>query len=103
MLAPGLQVALRWRSPAATTPSLRARLDEEVRALAWTLNQMEALLDDAHRATGPEHAYLMPCIELRLPLYDLGLRYRLVLTHVDRRRIRLLDEEDRTLADVTLH
>lgn len=103
MLAPSLQVAVCWRTLATTDPALRARLTAEIRALSWTLNQMEALLDDAHRCTGLEHAYLMPRIELRLPLYDVGLRYRLLLTHVDRARISLVDEEGRKLADVTLH
>lgn len=102
MLAPPLQVTLAWRSLAATDSRIRSRVTEEVRGLAWTLSQMEALLHDAHRAAGHEHAFLMPRIELKLPLYDVGRRYRLVLTYVERARISLVDEDDRKLADVTL-
>lgn len=103
MLEPPLQVLVTWRSLVVTDPQLRARLTEEVRQLAWTLSQMEALLHDAHRATACEHAFLMPRIEMRLPLYDLGKRFRIVLAHVDRARISLLDEDGRKVADVTLH
>lgn len=103
MLAPPVQVHLTWRSLAATCPKLRARVTEEMRQLAWTLSQMEALLHDAHRAAAMDQAWLMPRIELRLPLFDLGRRLRVVMTHLDRARIGLLDEEGRKLADVTLH
>lgn len=103
MLAPAVQANLTWSSLAAVDPRLRARLTEEVRGLAWTLSQMEALLDDAHRVAGHEEAFLMPRLELRLPLYDLKRRDRLVLTHLERVRIALVDEAGRKLADVTLH
>lgn len=102
MLEPPATVTLVWRSLAATDPVIRARVAEEVRSLAWTLSQMEALLHDAHRATGLEHAFLMPRIELKLPLYDVGRRYRIAFTFVERARIALLDEDGRKLADVRL-
>lgn len=102
MLEPPVQVTLVWRSLAAPEPRIRVRVAEEVRGLAWSLSQMEALLHDAHRATGLEHAFLMPRIELKLPLYDVGRRYRIVLTYVEKARICLVDEDGRKLADVRL-
>ena len=102
MLAPPVHATLTWRSLAATDPRIRARVTEEVRGLAWTLSQMEALLHDAHRAAGMEHAFLMPRIELRLPLYDVGRRYRIVLTYVEKARIAVVDEDDRKLADIVI-
>ncbi len=103
MLAPPAHVIVTWRSLAATDAALRARATEDIRGLWWTLAQTEALLHDAHRVAGHEHAFLMPRIELRLPLYDLDRRLRIVFTHVDGTRIRLVDEHDRKLADITLH
>jgi hypothetical protein len=44
----------------------------------------------------------MPRIELKLPLYDLGRRYRLVFTYVEKSRISVMDEDGRKLADVRL-
>lgn len=103
MLEPPAQAVLTWRSLAATDPHIRARVTEEVRTLSWTLSQMEALLHDAHRVTALEHAFLMPRIVLKLPLYDLGKRYRVVLSHLEKTRITVQDEDGRKLADVTLH
>lgn len=102
MLAPPTHVTFAWRSLAAPEPRIRVRVAEEVRGLAWTLSQMEALLHDAHRAAALEHAFLMPRIELRLPIYDVGRRYRIVLTYVEKPRIALVDEDDRKLADIIL-
>jgi hypothetical protein len=102
MLAPPAHVTLVWKSLVAVDPLIRTRVAEEVRGLAWTLSQMEALLHDAHRATALEHAFLMPRIELKLPLYDLGRRYRIVLTYMEKARIALMDEDGRKLADVRL-
>lgn len=102
MPTPAAQVVLAWRPHAPADATLRARVAEEVRQLAWTLSQMEALAHDAHRAAGHEHAFLMPRLELRLPLFDLGLRYRLVVSCMEKSHIALLDEEGRKVADVSL-
>lgn len=103
MLLPAVQVRLSWRSAVTLDDSLKDRLTNEVEQISWTLSQMEALVDEAHRLTGMEHAYLLPRLELRLPLYDVGKRYRLSLSYVEKRRITLLDDQGRAVADVTLH
>jgi hypothetical protein len=102
MLQPVAKVHLSWRDGVALDESLRARLARECELISWPLSEMEALLHDAHRVTGLDHAYLLPRIELRLPLYDLARRYRVVLTLVDKVRIALVDEDGRRAADILL-
>lgn len=100
MLLPSHRVRLRWR---ARLPSeLEERLRAEIEGAAHELSEMEALLYDAHRATGLTHAHFAPSIELRLPIFDLGRRFRIRLTRLDRTRIVLLDEDDRVAADVVV-
>ena len=99
---PAIQVRLQWRSGADVRPELRARVAAELNALAWELNQAEALLQDAMRVAGHDRAYLMPRIELRLPLFDAQRRLRIVLSHIDAARIHLVDEDGKRLADVLL-
>lgn len=100
MLLPSHQIRLRWRAKLDAT--LRARLTQEIEGAAYALNEMEALLFDAHRATGLHHAWLAPSVELRLPLFDLGRRFRIVLTRLEKTRIGLVDEDGRKVADVVL-
>lgn len=98
-----IQVRLHWRSGAHVPAETRERILDELHALAWELTQAEALLADAVRVAGHDRAYLMPRIELRLPLYAEKRRLRIAFTHVDTARIHLVDEEGKRLADVTLH
>lgn len=102
MLLPAVQVHVSWRPSSALDETLKKRVEREVEDISWTLSQMEALVDEAHRLTGLEHAFLLPRMELRLPLYDLGKRFRISLNHVEKRRMTLLDEQGRTVADLTL-
>ena len=97
-----IQVRLNWRAGAETSTPLRQRVSEELDSLAWELSQAEALLHDVVRVAGHERAYLMPRIELRLPLYDEHRRLRIVFSHVDAPRIHLVDEDGKRLADVVL-
>ena len=95
-----IQVRLNWRPGAAVPADLRERVARELATLGWELNQGEALLQDADRLAGHERAYLMPRLELRLPLYDAQRRFRIVFSHIDAARIHLVDEEGKRLADV---
>ena len=100
MLQPPVEVRVRW-TRSVGDEELRARIEAELHPIAWTLSQMEALMHDAHRVTSFDHAFLMPRLALRLPLYDLGRRFRVELTHVaDKPRISLLDEENDRVADI---
>lgn len=97
-----IEVRLNWRSTADATPALRERVAEELRGLAWELSQAEALLHDAIRVAGDARAYLMPRIELRLPLYEEHRRLRVVFSHIDSARIHVVDEDGKRLADVVI-
>jgi len=97
-----IQVRVEWRADASVTAPERARVMQELADLAWELSQSEALLTDVMRVAGHDRAYLMPRIELRLPLYDAGRRFRIVFSHVEMARIHLVDEAGKQLADVTL-
>lgn len=81
---------------------LRARLAHELRQAAWALSETEALLRDAHRATDLSHAYMQPRIELRLPLYEAGRRFKIVFSRPDEMRIELFDERGARLACIKL-
>lgn len=102
MLVPTVHVHLAWRTGAIPDDALRARVGAEIQQLGWTLSQMETTLYDLHQSTGLSHAYLVPKLELRLPLYDLNKRLRIVLTYLDTSSIVLQDEDGRKLADVRL-
>ena len=93
---------LAWRRGAPEDDVLRRRVLEEVRVIAWTLSEMQAMLHEAHQRTGLSHAYLAPRLELRLPIFDVGLRYRLVLMNLDEPRVGLFDEDGKRIADVRL-
>jgi hypothetical protein len=97
---PGLDVDVRWRREAPDDERLRARIVRELHEVAWSLSQLQLLLHDAHQATGAQHAFLLPRMEARLPLFDLGRRYRVVLSHVNEPRLALVDEEGKCIADV---
>lgn len=93
---------MNWRTAADVSPTVRERVAHELHSLAWELSQSEALLHDIIRVAGHERAYLMPRIELRLPLYDEHRRLRIVFSHIDAPRIHLVDEDGKRLADVVL-
>lgn len=97
-----IQVRIDWRAGITLPAELRERVATELAGLAWELSQAEALLDDVVRVAGHERAYLMPRIELRLPLYEERRRLRILFSQVDAPRIHLVDEEGKRLADVQL-
>lgn len=97
-----IQVRVRWRRAAKVRAPQRARAAQELSDLAWELSQAEALLADAVRVAGHQRAYLMPRIELRLPLYHARRRLRVVFSHIESTRIELVSEAGKTLADVTI-
>lgn len=97
-----LSALVHWR-PGVTLPQpLRERVAREVSGLSWELSQAEALLHDAVRVAGHERAWLMPRIELRVPIYDENRRFRVVLSHIEKPRITLVDEDGKRLADVVI-
>jgi hypothetical protein len=97
-----IQVRLQWRAAVDVPAETRERIARELAGITWELSQAEALLHDAMRVAGHERAYLMPRIELRLPLYEDGRRLRIVFSHIDSPRIHLVDEEGKRLADVVI-
>lgn len=97
-----IQVRLQWRTGVDIPPETRERVTREIDTLAWELSQTEALLHDAMRVAGQTRAYLMPRIELRLPLYDAGRRLRIVFTNIDMPRIHVVDEDGKRMADLTI-
>lgn len=100
VLLPAVRVRTRWRLK--PDPALRERIETELQACAWALSEMEALLLDAHRSTALTHAWLAPCLEMRLPLFDMGRRFRIVMSRHDKTRIGIIDEDGRKVVDVTL-
>jgi hypothetical protein len=96
-----LQIA--WRRGMAPTEAFqRRRVHDEVLAIAWTISELQALVHDAHQRTDLSHAYLSPRLELRLPIFDAGLRYRIVLSQQDEPGVHLMDEDGKRVADVRL-
>lgn len=93
---------VRWRREAPADEALRRRVAAELREVAWSLSQLQLLLHEAHQATGAQHAFLLPRMEARLPLFDLGVRYRIVLSNVNEPRLALVDEQGVCVADVRL-
>ena len=97
-----IQVRVEWRVGYELPPETRERVAREIDGLAWELTQTEALLTDAMRVAGDARAYLMPRIELRLPVYEAGRRLRIIFSHVDAARIHLVDEAGKRMAEITL-
>lgn len=97
-----IQVRLNWRTTADLPALIRERVAQELHTLGWELSGSEALLHDIVRIAGHDRAYLMPRIELQLPLYDERRRLRIVFSHIDAPRIHLVDEDGKRLADVLL-
>lgn len=102
MPRPTLDATLRWRAGVPYDDKLRRRVEAEVRAIAWSLSQLQALVHEAHAMTGLQHAYLLPRMEVRLPIYDEGLRLRVIITLLERPGVGLFDGEGRKVADVVL-
>jgi hypothetical protein len=96
-----LDTRLRWTAAAPDDAALRRRVEAEVREVSWTLSQLQALVHDASLVASP-HAYLLPRMEVRLPLYDAGLRYRVRIEHVDGPKVSLVDDAGARVADVVL-
>lgn len=87
---------------APSLPSQRRRVHDEVTAIAWTISELQALVHEAHQRTDLAHAYLAPRLEMRLPIFDAGLRYKIVLSHADEPGVHLLDEDGKRVADVRI-
>ncbi|MFA5860789.1 MAG: hypothetical protein WDA16_03750 [Candidatus Thermoplasmatota archaeon] len=102
MTESSLDLSVRWRKGAPADDRVRRRIVEELRDLSWSLSQLQLLLHDAHQTAGAQHAFLLPRIEARLPIFDAGLRYRLVLTQLDEPRLALMDEDGQKVADITI-
>lgn len=99
---PKLGIHLAWRDSAPVSEAVRERITREVHDVSWTLNQMETLVFDAHQLAGAHQAWLLPRLELKLPLYDVRRRYKLVCTCLDRCEWHIEDARGRRVADVRL-
>lgn len=97
-----LRAVVTWRPGVTLAPALRERVTRELEDLSWEISQAEALLHDAVRVAGHDRAWLMPRIELRLPLFEENRRFRLLFSHVEKARILLVDEDAKRLADVVI-
>ena len=60
------------------------------------------MVHEAQQRNALQHAYLAPRIELRLPIFDVGLRYKVVLSQVDGPGAHLVDEDGKRVAEVRL-
>lgn len=102
MAETALHLDVLWKAGAPRHATVRKRVVEELRSIAWELTQMQALVHDAHQATGYLRGWLSPRMELRLPLYDIGLRYRIVIEEMEPPAVSLVDDAGRHVADVRL-
>lgn len=100
-MRPVLDTRLRWTPAAPDDAALRRRVEAEVREVSWTLSQLQALLHEASLVASP-HAYLLPRMEVRLPLYDAGVRYRIRIEHVEGPKVTVVDGDGARVADVVL-
>jgi hypothetical protein len=99
---PGVEVTIDWKPTADVPDRIRRKVNRLVRSLGPVLNEYEANLFDMTNLASNGLDYLMPKIELSLPLYEENCAFRVRMTRVDLTRIFLETKDGEPVAEVFL-
>ena len=84
-----LVVRVDWWPSARVPARVRRKLDALLQGIAPQLNEVEACLHDLQRHASHGLEWLIPKIELNLPLYEERAAFRLRLVRLDETRMLL--------------
>lgn len=103
MALSGLAVTVEWWADDRVPARLQRKVARLVEEIAPQLNEMEAALDDLHRLASNGYEWLMPKIEVTLPLYEEGEVFRLRLLRLEETQMVLETRQGEAVAEVRLH
>lgn len=83
MPAQGIVVTVDWWEGSRVPRKLRTKVADLVQALAPQINEFEACLHELERLASNGHEFLMPKIELTIPVYEEGAVFRLRMVRLD--------------------
>lgn len=102
MATPALVLTVDWWSGEKVPLRVRRKVDRLLADLAPQLNEMEAHLYDLHVLASNGLDWLMPKIELTVPLYEDGMVFRLRLMRLEETQMVLETRKGEAVAEVVL-
>lgn len=99
---PAVEVAVEWKATNEVPDRVRRKVNRLLRTLAPVLNEYEASLYDMTNLASNGLDYLMPKIELNLPLYEEKVHFRVRMTRLDLTKIHLETKDGEPVAEVFL-
>lgn len=99
---PSVEARIAWRPQARVPPEVRRELERLVADLAPVLSEVETDVDTLSRRASCGLEWLLPHIELTLPLYERGRVYRLRFFRDDATDIALVTRSGARVATIRL-
>lgn len=98
----GLEVTVEWWANADVPERVRRKATRLLKSMAPVLNEYEAHLYDMANLASNGLDYLMPKIELNLPLYEERTAFRIRMVRLDATQIFLETKRGDAVAEVYL-
>ena len=98
----GLEVTVDWWANADVSDRVRRKVNRLVKSLGPVLNEYEASLFDMTNLASNGLDYLMPKIELNLPLYEEKVAFRIRMIRLDATQIFIETKKGDAVAEVFL-
>lgn len=102
MATSGLALSVDWWSADKVPLRVQRKVDRLLQEIAPQLNEFEALLYDMHAKASNGLDWLMPKIELTIPVYEDGMVFRLRLLRLDETQMILETRKGEAVAEVVL-
>lgn len=99
---PALAVTVEWWARAKVEPRVRRKLERILRELAPVLNEYEAHLFDMTNLAANGLDWLMPKIEVNLPLYEERVAFRLRMIRLDTTQMFIETKKGEAVAEIHL-
>ena len=97
-----MSVSVEWWGPVEVPDRIKRKVTRLVQSLGPVLNEYEANLFDMTNRAASGFEYLMPKIELTLPLYEEGLTFKLRMLRLDHTQIFIETRDGDAVGEVFL-
>ena len=99
---PALELTINWWTNADVTDRVKRKVTKLVKTLAPVLNEYEAALFDMSNLASNGLDYLMPKIELNVPVYEEKTAFRIRMMRLDATQIFLETKKGDAVAEIFL-
>lgn len=98
-----LPVSVEWWGPVEVPDRIKRKVTRIVESMGTVLSEYEASLYDMTNRAANGLEFLMPRIELTLPLYEEGLTYKIRMLRIGSTQIFIETPQGDALGEIFLH